>query len=227
MGKAGFTYHQRRDGEDVHWKELTSEGAEAVVRQAVEYLENYQPDTSPEEERTSPETPGAAATLAEEHVPSLALVIERKFLVRPSQVPVELGQYTQSELHQGYIVANDDTQVSLTREGEECFITVEPGQGTLQSVYKGAIPQETFDMLWLTTEDRRLERVRYYIPGADDLTYELDIYRGNLEGFVAVRVAFKDVETAERFQSPSWFGSDVGGDPRYGDSNLAVNGLPG
>lgn len=154
------------------------------------------------------------------------LEIERKFLVEANDLPVGLTTFPHQPIRQGYIVYDGTTGVRLRLKGETCFITVKSGQGMARQENEGLIPRETFDALWPTTEGRRLEKVRYDIPGPDDLTFELDIYEGDLSGLITVEAEFDSIEAAERFVPPAWFGRDVTEDGRFNNSALATDGLP-
>ena len=85
--------------------------------------------------------------------------------------------------------------------------------------------------------DRELRRavgVDRRAPGAQDalliplgdLTVELDVYEGDLDGLVTAEVEFPDEASALAFDAPEWLGRDVTEDKRYGNRVLAVEGLP-
>ena len=61
----------------------------------------------------------------------------------------------------------------------------------------------------------------YRIPIGNDLTAELDIFDGALNGVLLVEVEFPDESAARSFIPPKWFGEDVTLDPRYHNSNMS------
>jgi len=70
-----------------------------------------------------------------------------------------------------------------------------------------------------------MKPTRYFIP-LGDLTVELDVYEGDLDGLVTAEVEFPDEASALAFDAPDWLGRDVTEDPRYGNRVLAVDGIP-
>ena len=151
--------------------------------------------------------------------------IERKFLVDAADIPDDLSQYPQYAILQGYIVADGSTAVRLRLKGSSCYITVKSGHGISRSEHEAEISRAAFDALWPATEGRRLEKIRYEIPGSAGLMFELDLYHGKLQGLSTVEAEFDSMHSAEQFTPPDWFGRDVTQDSRYGNYSLAVNGL--
>ena len=82
-----------------------------------------------------------------------------------------------------------------------------------------------FDALWALTGGRQVLKTRYFIA-LGDLTVELDVYEGDLDGLVTAEVEFPDEDAARAFVAPDWLGRDVTDDKRYGNRVLAVEGLP-
>ena len=81
-----------------------------------------------------------------------------------------------------------------------------------------------FERLWpLTTTT--VEKVRYQIPHGD-VTIELDIYYGNLQGLVTAEVEFTNERRARNFVPPIWFGKEVTYEEKYKNRILAEKGYP-
>jgi CYTH domain-containing protein len=55
---------------------------------------------------------------------------------------------------------------------------------------------------------------------------EVDLYAGSLAGLRIVEVEFASADDASRFTPPSWFGSEVTGDRRWTNAELARHGAP-
>ena len=161
-----------------------------------------------------------------EHPGHPTLEIERKFLVDADNIPANLAGYPHNHIRQGYIAADGNSVVRLRQKGETCYITVKSGHGLARNENEGVIPRKTFDALWPTTGNRRLEKVRYAIPGPHGLTFELDPYGGQLTGLTTVEVEFESVEAAKSFVPPRWFGRDVTDDSGFSNYRLAIDGLP-
>ncbi len=133
----------------------------------------------------------------------MAKEIERKFLV--NELPFAPKTYPHVPIVQGYLALEPEGQeVRLRRKGELYYLTVK-SQGTLvREEYEVELSQEQFDALWPGTIGRRLEKDRYLFEA-----FELDIYKGNLEGLRVAEIEFADAQEAQSFQSPDWLGREV------------------
>ena len=150
--------------------------------------------------------------------------IERKFLV--GTMPFDLEHYAHERIRQGYLAYTDDgTEVRVRHKGDRFFQTVKRGIGLRRIEVELALSREQFEALWPLTEGKRLEKVRYAIP-YDDLTIEVDVYLGALEGLKTAEVEFASVERSEGFQPPSWFEREITGEAGYRNRSLAMHGLP-
>ena len=80
-------------------------------------------------------------------------------------------------------------------------------------------------MLWPQTEGRRVVKTRWVGQLGGGLTYELDIFEGDLAPLVMVEVEFQSEADAREFVAPEWFGRDVSTDKRFGNKSLALTGV--
>jgi adenylate cyclase len=129
------------------------------------------------------------------------------------------------EIAQGYIAVTEDTEVRVRRLGEQCFLTVKRGHGEVRREEEIEISAEQFESLWPLTEGARIEKRRHYVEG-DDLTFEVDVFGGDLEGLVVAEVEFGSEEEGSRFEPPGWLGDELTGDDRYESQSLALRGRP-
>jgi adenylate cyclase len=151
--------------------------------------------------------------------------IERKFLVKVT--PENLNNFPRQEIRQGYVsIDNNGTEVRIRKMGSRYFQTVKAGTGKIRPEIEVEITREQFDILWPTTEDKRVEKTRYRIPYTNNLTLELDVFKGRLEGFVCVEVEFPSIVASNLFITPEWFGEEITDDHRYKNQSLALYGLP-
>ncbi len=152
--------------------------------------------------------------------------IERKFLVDP--IPPDLDTHPSSQIEQGYIaITEDGVEVRIRSYGEKSFLTVKSG-GTLARVEEEfEIDEPRFRSLWPLTEGRRVSKRRYLIPAGDDVTIDLDVYAGALDGLATAEVEFDSEAAASAFTPPSWFGREITDEPAYKNQRLALHGLPG
>ncbi len=148
--------------------------------------------------------------------------IERKFLV--DEVP-GLEVTESDEIEQGYLALGDDGEVRLRRREEGRELTVKRGGGLSREESEIELDRGQFEALWPLTEGRRLTKRRHRIPHGE-LTIELDVYSGDLEGLTVAEVEFESEADAATFIPPDWFGDDVTGDERYRNEALATDGAP-
>jgi len=151
--------------------------------------------------------------------------IERKFL---AEAPPDLGGYACSEIEQGYLALagpERGAEVRLRKRGDELTLTVKSAGGQVREEEEIELDRDEFERLWALTEGRRLAKRRYLIPHGE-LTIELDVYSGDLDGLRVAEVEFDDERAASEFEPPDWFGSEVTGKDEYLNETLATEGLP-
>ena len=154
----------------------------------------------------------------------MASEIERKFLIK--ELPPEIDSYPHSDIMQGYLMITDnDDEVRLRKKGGRYYHTAKSGSGLVRQETEKEITEAEFIEQWTDTEGKRVRKVRYEIQH-DELTIELDIYSGNLEGLVIAEVEFETEEESYRFKPPEWFDEEVTHDERYKNRNLALHGKP-
>jgi adenylate cyclase len=153
--------------------------------------------------------------------------IERKFLVT-GELPDDLDQHPSDEISQGYVaIADDGTEVRVRARAGDYTLTVKSGPSLTRVEEEIEIDQRRFESLWPLTAGRRIEKRRYLIPAGDQLSIELDVYGGELDGLVTAEIEFDSAEQADAFEPPPWIGSDVTGDGSYSNQSLAARGRPG
>ncbi len=151
--------------------------------------------------------------------------IERKFLV--AEVPGALDDHPSEAIEQGYVAVERSVEVRLRRRGGRALLTVKSGAGRVRVEEEFEIDDRRFESLWPLTEGRRVTKTRYRLPAAGgDLTIELDVYSGDLDGLVVAEVEFESGSAADAFEPPDWFGAEVTDDTRYANRALAVDGVP-
>jgi adenylate cyclase len=151
--------------------------------------------------------------------------IERKFLVAE---PPDLERTERVEIEQGYLaLANDGggAEVRLRRKDDELLLTVKGGTGRTRAEEEITLDRERFEALWPLTEGRRVTKTRHEIPHGE-LTIELDLFGGGLDGLRLAEVEFADERAADAFDPPEWFGEEVTGNKSYLNETLATEGLP-
>ena len=159
--------------------------------------------------------------------------VERKYLVDPENIPIDLERCQRAELKQGYLAISADgseTRIRSFGDGKRFELTVKSSGTVIRDEQNIKITEEMFNTLWPLTSGARVEKTRYYIPLVDEhgreYTAELDIYKGHLEGLATIEVEFGGREAdasvrADTFKPPEWFGKDVSEDKRYKNRSLA------
>ena len=142
--------------------------------------------------------------------------IERKFLVK--HIP-NLENCKNYYIKQGYISTNPVLRI---RQKDNKYIFTFKGKGDIQrEEFEKEITKEEFENLWLKIEGEPIIKTRYIIPLENDLVAELDIYEGNLQGFKNIVVEFDNIEQAENFIPPNWFGEDITKNIKYTNAYLS------
>ena len=149
--------------------------------------------------------------------------IERQFLVdKLPQLPTDYEC-----LRQGYVALLPE--IRIRQIGDSNFqLTVKRGAGLVREEWETEISQQEFDHLAdrLCPGTCMIEKRRYKIHLEDGLVAELHVHAGHLSGFNYVEVEFPDVETAQKFVPPAWFGREVTEDARFSYGTLALaNGM--
>lgn len=157
--------------------------------------------------------------------PGCGMEIERKFLV-PGEVPGDLESYESEAIEQGYIVIEGAAEVRVRRRGARTLLTVKSGAGRVRVEEEFEIDARRFASLWPLSDGRRVAKRRYRMPGGGDLTIELDVYTGELDGLVLAEVEFVSEAASDAYEPPAWFGPEVTDDLRYANRALAVDGAP-
>ena len=151
---------------------------------------------------------------------------EKKYLVK--ELPEDLELYQKSEIMQGYLSNNPDMRIrQYKQENDEMFyvLTIKVKNGLYRDETEFQINQEQFNNLVPLVQSKWIEKTRYYIPLADLLEAELDIYYDELSGLQTVEVEFLNEVEANEFIPPVWFGEDVTFDKKYKNASLAFGGL--
>lgn len=147
--------------------------------------------------------------------------IERKFLVK--KIPDNLDTYERIDMIQGYL--NTAPVVRVRKENDDYVLTYK-GSGLLShSEYNLPLNKEAFEHLLKKCDGIIISKSRYKIPIENNLTAELDIFKGDLDSLKLVEVEFDSVEEANNFTPPEWFGEDVTTDGRYHNSYISKYGL--
>lgn len=147
--------------------------------------------------------------------------IERKFLL--TALPADLPEGV--PILQGYLAHDDQLEVRIRQYGSRHFLAVKEGSGLTRRETEIELSAQQFQLLWPSTEGRRLEKLRSRISyGPYQL--ELDRYLGELAPLLTAEVEFASVDESERFVKPGFLGQEVTEEEAYKNSSLAIHGIP-
>ena len=151
--------------------------------------------------------------------------IERKYLIR--RMPEEAADCKKLEIEQGYLSrkpvvrirkSNDDHILTFKQKHKD---SGENGNPLINEEYEFYIDSKAYEHLKTKVDNNIISKTRYVIPLGNGLKAELDVFHGRLEGLRFVEVEFPDVESADLFVPPDWFGEDVSADKRYRNGYLS------
>lgn len=148
--------------------------------------------------------------------------IEKKFLLRGLPVGVVEG----IKIRQGYLSVSDP-EVRVRAKGAKFFLTGKSGAGFVRGEEEYEISKQIFELLWLLTEEARIEKTRYEILGADGFIWEVDEYHSaHLKGLFFAEVELPDEQVAPEIPQAisEVIEKDVTADEKYKNKNLAING---
>ena len=146
----------------------------------------------------------------------VAVEIERKFLVANERWRDHVSATLM--LKDGLVVRDDDAKVRVRSYGDRTTLTVKGRRdGMRREEFEYDIPPADAEALFRLCGDHVLEKARHIVPWHGH-TWEIDVYRGLLDGVVIAEVEL--ASEASSFVLPDWIGVEVTGDPRYKKINM-------
>ena len=143
--------------------------------------------------------------------------IERKYLIKT--LPEKLDTYPHDDISQAYI--STDPVIRIRKKNQNHILTLK-SQGLLaREEVEMPISKESFLHLLNKKDGINIEKTRYKIPESHGYLIELDVFHGDYEGFIMAEIEFPDMESANSYEAPGWFGKDVTLDSRFHNSNLS------
>ena len=130
--------------------------------------------------------------------------IERKYLI--SSVPFALSSYPCRKIEQGYL--STAPVVRIRRDNNDYILTYKSKGMMIREEYNLPLTKESYEHLKEKIDGRLI-------------FIELDIFSGDLAPLMLAEVEFPDVETANHFTPPKWFGEDVTFSSSYHNSTLS------
>ena len=153
--------------------------------------------------------------------------IERKFLVKKSDIKLDLSKYKCSKIVQGFIYIKPAIRIRKADDKYYFTIKTKPPKSVkckddlARTEYEVEIPKKCYNYLLKFCTGRLIKKTRYYIP-YKRYTIELDIFEGDLKGLIYAEIEFKSVKDATNFAPPKWFFKDVTGIEKYKNTQLSI-----
>lgn len=143
--------------------------------------------------------------------------IERKYLI--NTCPLPLDNYPYHDIEQGYLCTSP--VVRIRRSDDDYILTYKSKGMMVREEYNLPLTREAYEHLRSKIDGRLITKRRYLIPLENNLTIELDCFKGDLAPLTLAEVEFPCVEMAETFVPPQWFSEDVTFSPLYHNSTLS------
>ena len=148
----------------------------------------------------------------------MATEIERKFLVIGDDWK---GLAEGTPYRQGYLNRDLHRTVRVRVAGLSAFLTVKGMTvGTTRQEFEYSIPREDAEELLALCDGPLIEKIRYVVEYHGH-RWEIDEFSGDNRGLVLAEVEL--TQENEVIDLPHWVGQEVSDDPRYFNSNLALD----
>jgi CYTH domain-containing protein len=136
--------------------------------------------------------------------------LELTYLVK--DLPEGVLSSPSKELLDIYIPASvEHPTLRVRKAGEKCEITkkqpIEQGDASRQLEITIPLTKNEFEEL-NTLMGKRVQKTRFYYK-EQNVSYEIDVFRGDLSGLVLADVEFSSIEEKGSFKMPSWCLADV------------------
>ncbi len=148
----------------------------------------------------------------------MGIEIERKFLVTGDGWRQQAASRTR--FSQGYLSRDPARTVRVRIAGDAAFLTIKGATtGATRAEFEYAVPLADAQQLLALCDGPVVEKVRHLCP-FEGMTWEVDEFLGANAGLVVAEIEL-DAE-GQAFARPAWLGTEVTGDARYVNANLAV-----
>lgn len=154
--------------------------------------------------------------------------IEKKWLIRQSDIPYDLSKADVYEIEQTYISFSPEIRVRKINN-KDFVLTIKcdtPLKGFVREEHEWTITEEDYNALLKKGEGKTIEKTRYRIEDEDGIWHEIDIFKGDFEGLAYMEIEFRSTDEAEKYGQPDWIVKDVTTDLTYKNGHLARFGIP-
>ena len=154
--------------------------------------------------------------------------IEKKWLIKVSDIPYDLTEADKYEIVQTYLNFSPEIRIRNINNTEyvlttKCDTAI---KGLVREEHEYLITEEEYNNLLTKKEGNTIYKTRYRFIDENGIEMEIDIFSGDLEGLAYLEIEFIDIKSAENYQTPSWVIKDVSSDLNYKNGHLARYGIP-
>ena len=141
--------------------------------------------------------------------------IERKFLISDiSKIDLNLNDYKHKTIKQDYLYVDNLTAIRKRKvvvdNNITYYYTIKTGKkGISVNEIENEIDDLTYTKLLVNPKYNSIIKERYLIPYVDNLTIELDIFKGIYDGIAFAEIEFRDENQANQIELPNWFGKEI------------------
>lgn len=147
--------------------------------------------------------------------------IERKYLIKNDQfIALATKSY---QISQGYICSGTSNSVRVRKKDNKTFITIKgesSANGLTRIEWEKPLEDEDFEILWQLCTSGKISKTRYEVPHENHII-EIDVFHEDNQGLIMAEIELKSED--DQVSLPEWLGKEVTGDPRYYNSQLALN----
>lgn len=137
-----------------------------------------------------------------------ALEIERKFLLLPCKAKKLLKfhhiSYKKERLEQFYVSTEASPYTRYRKKGDRYYQTIKSGTGLVRQEIEYEVSKKEYQAYRNQSLGRIITKDRFTFEYRDDL-YEMDIFKGSLDGLCYLEIEFTDEIKANRFKLPEIF----------------------
>jgi adenylate cyclase len=148
--------------------------------------------------------------------------IERKFLLATGVASDtwRIGA-TSRRLVQGYLSRDPERTVRVRIDEDSAFLTIKgKNAGATRAEFEYSIPLADAELLLPLCLSPRIDKTRHHVV-FEGHRWEIDEFFGDNAPLIVAELEL--ASEAETFARPPWLGAEVTDDPRYFNSQLAVN----
>lgn len=155
--------------------------------------------------------------------------IERKFLIKDNYF--DLTRYNFQEIQQAYISTSPVIRVrkkniyvagSEIPSKEEYILTVKSKGMLSRQEFELELTEEDYNNLLSKSEGNIITKRRFLIPLDNNLTLELDYFKGLFQGLIMGEIEFSHEDEAKKYNLPDFISKEVTFDKRFHNSNMSL-----